>query len=62
MKYRIEYTDNRRCTLVSGSQNLILLLKLLSKKEVADIRKVYANGVSDSVTEKYEKYFREDME
>lgn len=61
MRYRIEYTENRRCTLVDGSQNLILLLNLLSKKEVADIRKVYANGVSDSVLEKYEKYFREDM-
>lgn len=54
MRYRIEYSGNRKSTLVDGRATLIKQLKMAIG--VIDIRKVYKNGVSDSVMERYRDY------
>ena len=54
MRYRIEYSRNRKSTLVDGRAALIKQLKMAIG--VIDIRKVYKNGVSDSVMERYRDY------
>ena len=54
MRYRIEYSGNRKSTLVDGRVALIKQLKM--EIGVIDIRKVYKNGVSDSVMERYRDY------
>lgn len=56
MKYRIEYTDGRHCSFANGSNDLIKQLKKLSSDAVADVRKVFKSGVSETVMDKYEKY------
>lgn len=56
MKFRIEYTDRKFPDYVIGRKNLLDHLKNLKRKSVADIRKIYKSGVSDSVLEKYGKY------
>ena len=56
MKYKIEYTNGRCCKFVEGRKELMKCLKLLNWQEVADIRKVYKNGITDSVMETYRKY------
>ena len=53
---RYEFTDGRRCSFASDSKSLIQNLKLLKREVVADIRKLYKSGVSDSVMNKYKKY------
>ena len=54
MRYRIEYSGNRKSTLVDVRAALIKQLKM--EIGVIDIRKVYKNGVSDSVMERYRDY------
>lgn len=56
MKFRIEYTDRKFPEYIIGRKNLLDHLKNLKRKSVADIRKIYKSGVSDSVLEKYGKY------
>lgn len=56
MKYRIDYTDGRYSETVRGREALIDKLKLLKISLVADIYKLYASGISDSVMEKFTKY------
>ena len=58
MKYRIEYTDGRCCSFANGSNNLIKQLKQLSSDAVADVRKLFKSGASDSVMELYKKYIK----
>ena len=58
MRYRIEYADGRCCNFASGRADLLEWLKLLEEEEIADIRKVYKSGVSDSVLETYRSYIR----
>lgn len=58
MVYRIEYANGRCCNIVHGRKNLIERLKQLKAETIADIRKLYKSGVSDSVVEKYERYIR----
>lgn len=58
MRYRIEYTDNRRCKIAESRKDLIALLETLKNSVVADVRKIYKSGVSDSVMDKYRKYIR----
>ena len=57
MRYRIEYADGRCCNFANG-RALLEWLKLLEEEEIADIRKVYKSGVSDSVLETYRSYIR----
>lgn len=54
MRYRIEYSGNRKSTIADGRTDL--LKKLKTSAGVIDIRKVYSNGISDSVMEKYKDY------
>lgn len=56
MRYRIEYSNGSRCDFANSRADLIELLKHVNNKEIADIRKVYKNGVTDSVKEKYSRY------
>lgn len=55
MRYRIEYSDGKCCSIASDRNNLLKQLKT-SKSEIADIRKLYKSGVSDSVMESYKQY------
>lgn len=58
MRYRIEYADGSCCNFANGRADLLEWLKLLKDEEIADIRKVYKSGVSDSVLETYRSYIR----
>ena len=58
MRYRIEYADGGCCNFANGRADLLEWLKLLKEEEIADIRKVYKSGVSDSVLETYRSYIR----
>ena len=58
MRYRIEYADGRCCNFANRRADLLAWLKLLKEEEIADIRKVYKSGVSDSVLETYRSYIR----
>ena len=53
MRYRIEYADGR-CR-----KDLLDWLKLLKHEKIADIRKVYKNGVTDSVLDNYRRYLKQ---
>lgn len=56
MKYRIEYTNRRCCSVVNSRADLMVQLKQLKDERISDIRKLYKSGVSDSVLEKYQQY------
>ncbi len=58
MRYRIEYTGGRHSTLVDNRQELLKQIKAAAPGTIEDIRKLYTNGVSDSVMEKYEQYLK----
>ena len=55
MMYRIEYADGRCCNFANSRDDVIKWLKLLKDETITDIRKLYKNGVSDSVIEKDEE-------
>ena len=52
MRYRIEYADGRCCNFANSRKDLLDWLKALKDEKVVDIRKVYKNGVTDSVIDK----------
>ena len=56
MRYRIEHADGRGCNFADSRKDLLEWLKLLKDEEITDIRKIYKNGVTDSVLEKYQNY------
>ena len=56
MRYRIEYADGRCCNFANSRKDLLEWLKLLKDEEIIYIRKIYKNGVTDSVLEKYRNY------
>lgn len=58
MRYRIEYAGNQCCNFANSRTELLEWLELLKDEVITDIRKVYKNGITDSVMEKYEKYIR----
>lgn len=58
MRYRIEYANGKCCNFANSSKDLIEWLKLLEDETITDIRKVYKNGVSDSVMNVYKKYIK----
>lgn len=58
MRYRIEYAGKRHCDLVNSRPELLEKLRSLTE-EVADIRKVFKSGVSDSVFETYKLYLNQ---
>ena len=55
MKYRIEYTIGKCCYFANSRKDLIDWLKLLKDETISDIRKIYKNGVTDSVMDTYQK-------
>ena len=56
MRYRIEYADGRCCNFVNSRKDL---LKALKDEKIVDIRKVYKNGVTDSVIDSYRSYLKQ---
>lgn len=56
MRYRIEYANGKCCNFANNNKDLIERLKILKDETITDIRKLYKNGVSDSVLETYQKY------
>lgn len=56
MEYQIEYANGKCCNFAHGQTDLIDWLKILKDETISDIRKLYKNGVSDSVMDKYERY------
>jgi len=61
MRYRIEYTGGHCSDLVNGRQELLKQIKTAAPGTIEDIRKLYQNGVSDSVMEKYEQYLKKPL-
>ena len=59
MRYRIEYADGRRCNFVNSRKDLLDWLKALKDEKIVDIRKVYKNGVTDSVIDNYRNYLKQ---
>ena len=56
MLYKIEYANGNCRNFAHSREDLIEWLKLLKDETITDIRKIYKNGISDSVLEKYIKY------
>ena len=59
MRYRIEYADGRCCNFVNSRKDLLDWLKALKDEKIVDIRKVYKNGVTDSVIDSYRSYLKQ---
>jgi hypothetical protein len=57
MKYRIEYCNGDRCSIASNRKDLLEQLKT-SPSKIANIRKLYKSGISDSVIESYKQYIK----
>ena len=60
MIYRIEYSNGRCCNYANGRKDLLEWLKLLADEEITDIRKIYKNGVTATVFDKYKSYVKRD--
>lgn len=58
MRYRIEYADGKCCNYVNSREDLLEWLKLLHEETITDIRKVYKNGITDSVMERYQRFIK----
>ena len=59
MRYRIEYADGRCCIFANSRKDLLDWLKALKDEKIVDIRKVYKNGVTDSVIDNYRNYLKQ---
>jgi len=59
MRYRIEYADGKCCNFANSRGDLLKWLKILKGEIITDIRKVYKNGITDSVMEKYKQYINQ---
>ena len=59
MRYRIEYADGSCCNFVNTRKDLLDWLKALKDEKIVDIRKVYKNGVTDSVIDSYRSYLKQ---
>ena len=56
MEYRIEYAGGRCKNFAHSRKDLLAWLKILKDEEITDISKIYKNGLTETVMEKYEKY------
>ncbi len=56
MEYRIEYAGGRCRNFAHSRKDLLAWLKILKDEEITDIKKMYKNGFTETVMEKYEKY------
>lgn len=59
MRYLIEYANGKCCNFANSRKDLIDWLKLLKDETISDIRKIYKNGVTDSVMDTYQKYIND---
>lgn len=59
MRYRIEYADGGYCNFANSRKYLLDWLKALKDEKIVDIRKVYKNGVTDSVIDNYRSYLKQ---
>ena len=59
MRYRIEYAYGRYCNFANSRKDLLDWLKALKDEKIVDIRKVYKNGVTDSVIDNYRSYLKQ---
>ena len=51
--------DGRCCNFANSRKDLLDWLKLLKDEKIVDIRKVYKNGVTDSVLDNYRRYLKQ---
>ena len=58
MKYRIEYADGRKCSFTTGRDATIRLLENMERRAVSDVRRVYKNGITETVMESYERFLK----
>lgn len=58
MKYRIEYSNKRCCSIADSWKELIQLLQTSGSGIIEDVRKIYKSGVTDSVMEIYRQYIQ----
>ena len=54
-----EYADGRCCNFANSRKDLLDWLKALKDEKIVDIRKVYKNGVTDSVIDNYRSYLKQ---
>ena len=60
MRYRIEYANGRCCNYANGRKALLEWMKLLAEEKITDIHKIYKNGETASVFDKYKRYMKQD--
>ncbi len=56
MKYRIEYANSKCCKIVENRKDLLKVLETSKPDSIADVRKIFKNGSTDSVFESYKRY------
>lgn len=49
MRYRIDFFGDRHSMVLNSREELIGWLKLIHPNAIEDVRKIYSNGVTDSV-------------
>ena len=59
MGYRIEYAGGNCRNYANNRKDLLEWLSILRDEVITDIQKIYKNGKSESVIEKYRKYIKE---
>lgn len=57
MRYRIEYSSKKCCDFVESRKELLNQLNN-TRYIIADVRKIYKNGSSDSVIDNYKTYIK----
>lgn len=56
MRYRVERREGQRCLIMNSRAELLECLKHTPPGTITDIRKIYKNGITDSVMETYFPY------
>ena len=51
MRYRVERQAGQRCLIMDNRAELLEYLKHTPPETITDIRKIYKNGITDSVME-----------
>lgn len=58
MEYCIEYANGRCRNYAHSRKDLLEWLAILKDEVISDIRKIYKNGMEDSVLEKYKRFIK----
>lgn len=56
MRYRVERQAGQHCLIMDSRADLLEYLKHTPPGTITDIRKIYKNGITDSVMETYLPY------